>query len=129
MKIIKALTVVMVFILVSMHGQAQQPQFTSPVPQIESTQLQKQKADSIQRKLMKDSLNLSDQVITQVFTTRDNYSIQADQIHANQTLSPGEKSAALAALRLDTNNAIKELMGETAFQKYTEMIVGKWQTQ
>jgi hypothetical protein len=79
-------------------------------------------ADSLQRVLMKDSLQVTDAVITQIYIVRDSFLSRASQIDADTLLSSNEKSNAKQILIAQTNTDIKTLLGETLYNQYTQMI-------
>ena len=121
MKLCILLLAVMVCACMSLNAQTQ---FSLPQA-YNADSVQKMHSDSVQRKWMKDSLGLSDQTITQVFALRDTCVNKTERISTDPSFSQAEKSDLLRALRTDTNNAIRVLMGEMIFQRYTEMIVGR----
>ncbi|HEV8283662.1 MAG TPA: hypothetical protein VGQ09_05090 [Chitinophagaceae bacterium] len=84
---------------------------------------EKQQADDGQRKLMKDSLRISDQAVTQIFSIRQSYFLKSETIRADSSISLQEKQIQLQKLRDDTNNGIKRVLGDALFEKYTQMIL------
>ena len=83
---------------------------------------QEDSADSLQRVIMKDSLSVSDSVISQVFSIRNNFLTQAAQISADSSLSDPQKNTARQSLITATNSAITLALGETVYEKYLQMI-------
>ncbi|HEX7845860.1 MAG TPA: hypothetical protein VF476_08690 [Chitinophagaceae bacterium] len=79
-------------------------------------------ADSMQRIIMKDSLGVSDSIITKVFNLRNNYLLSSAQIDANTIFTQQEKNEAKRLLIQETNTAVKNALGEVAYEHYTEMI-------
>lgn len=79
-------------------------------------------ADSLQRRLMRDSLKVSDAAITKVFTIRNNFLTTSAQITAVNTLTEAQKNSALRALASQTNAVIQNTLGGAAYDQYTQMI-------
>jgi hypothetical protein len=80
-------------------------------------------ADSLQRILISDSLQIDDSIITKLFYIRDNYLQQVIQIRLDSTLSDLQTDNAISLIRTQTNDRIKELLGEEIYEKYTQMIL------
>lgn len=107
-------------VLYSLEGRSQ----SSPQHSLTNLDsLQKVRIDSIQRKWMKDSLTLSDNIISQVFALRDSCFEQTERIRSNQSLPPASQMQSIGELRKQTDDAIKNLMGETIYVYYKEMII------
>lgn len=83
---------------------------------------QESSADSLQRILMRDSLNVSDAIITQVFAVRDSFNTASAALAFNASLTEAQKESSLSALITQTNNSIKTALGNAAYQHYKEMI-------
>lgn len=79
-------------------------------------------ADSVQRKLMKDSLSLNDQVITQVLAIRAHYLTESERIAKDSLYTEEQRDSLIAALIGQTNEGIKILMGVVVYEKYNDMI-------
>ena len=79
-------------------------------------------ADSLQRVIMKDSLNVNDSVITRVFTIKNNYLLRSAEINADATISENERTTAMQALITETNSGIRDALGAEAFEHYKQMI-------
>jgi|SRR5882724_4882257 len=79
-------------------------------------------ADSLQRTMMKDSLDASDSAITSVFSIRNNFLLRSDQITMDSTLNDAQKNSAMQLLATQTNEGIKNALGNTAYEHYTDMI-------
>jgi hypothetical protein len=77
--------------------------------------------DSLAKIIMRDSLQLSASVITQIFTTKQNFFSQAQQIRTNIALSTAQKNAQLVSLLSQSDATIKSLMGSAAYLKYGAM--------
>lgn len=87
--------------------------------------IQKVKIDSIQRNWMKDSLSLSDAIISQVFTIRDSSIGRTEKINSDSTLFHWEKSDRIQFERKNSLESIRSLLGDVLFHKYLDMIVGR----
>lgn len=81
-----------------------------------------QRLDSIQRIVMKDSLQVSDATITEVFTIRDGYFQKAKLLRADNTLTAKEREDKMDGLRRMTNENIQGKLGEAAYFRYVQMI-------
>lgn len=90
---------------------------------INEDSIQKVHIDSVQRVWMKDSLGLSDNVISQVFALRDTCFAQTMRIRTNPSLTPAAQIQSINDLRQETDDAIKNLMGESIYGDYREMII------
>lgn len=82
-------------------------------------------ADSLQRVLMKDSLNISDSVISIVFNIRNKFLQESNEINSDTTLSEGTRKSAMRVLIAQTNLGIKNALGTRAFEHYIEIIQRK----
>lgn len=78
--------------------------------------------DSVQRKLMKDSLQINDTMINQVFAVRDTMYVQINAVRIDTTILTEEKNIQISLIRNNTNSSIMQIMGEEKYQQYTEMI-------
>jgi len=79
-------------------------------------------ADSLQRKMMKDSLNVTDSVITAVFNIRNNFLVQSNEINGDTTLSEDARTTAMQMLISETNLGIKNALGTEAYDHYILII-------
>ena len=86
------------------------------------TSRMKQQADSLQRIKMKDSLGISDEIVTAIFATRDSLMNKVVQLGESQTIDAAGKAIGIANAREQTNEKIKETLGETIYKKYLQMI-------
>lgn len=101
-----------------------------PQPPVNEDSIQKVRTDSIQRVWMRDSLSLSDSIISQVFALKDTCFAQTLRIRSNTSLTPAAQIQSVSYLRKETEDAIKDLMGENTYADYKEMIVsGKKRSQ
>jgi vacuolar-type H+-ATPase catalytic subunit A/Vma1 len=82
-------------------------------------------ADSLQRVVMKDSLHLADKVITEIFAIRENYVLQSTKVSKDALLDEPKRTGVMQTLITQTNDGIKNLMGESAYSHYIEMIKRK----
>jgi hypothetical protein len=105
---------------------------SQPIPGLASTTTQsdplqqRQHVDSLQRILMRDSLSLTDQVITQVLEARHNFDSVSRLIYQNApNTSTSQQGIQVQALRRQTTEAIKELMGASAYDHYVRLIMGQ----
>src|SRR5262245_45340624 len=89
-----------------------------------SSQLRAQQpaVDSMQKVLMRDSLSLNDSIIEKVILSRVNYLKNAEEVRLNQGLTTDQQNAAISALREQTNENIRALLGEEKFQRYMQLI-------
>lgn len=78
--------------------------------------------DSIQRILMRDSLQMSDGLINEVLAIRHNYFISAEQIRSNGNLNPEQQNNQIQTLRAQTTSGLKALLGTELYERYSEMI-------
>ena len=78
--------------------------------------------DSIQRIIMRDSLQISDSLITMVFGIRNNYLQQSQVIRNSSSLSDTAKNSAVRTLGMQTNQSIKSLLGDETFSRYEAII-------
>lgn len=83
---------------------------------------QQQPIDSTQRSLMKNSLQISDTIITQVLKFRESYFIATVKIRSDSSMNAVQMRNALRVQRKETNNGIKFLMGAAKFEEYLKMI-------
>ncbi|MEO7982655.1 MAG: hypothetical protein ABI688_01110 [Bacteroidota bacterium] len=79
-------------------------------------------ADSIQRIMMRDSLQISDSLITEVLVIKHNYFTQTEQIRSNVNLTTSQQNSEMATLRTQTTNNLKSLLGNEIYERYTQMI-------
>ena len=82
----------------------------------------KQSADSLQRIKMKDSLQISDEAITQIFAIRDSMVQKINVVRSNSTLSSEEQDLQVSSIRNDTNESIKAILGDEKYLQYLDMI-------
>ncbi|HEX7903417.1 MAG TPA: hypothetical protein VF487_06035 [Chitinophagaceae bacterium] len=79
-------------------------------------------ADSIQRSLMKDSLNINDSIIVEIYNIRNNFLTQSLSINEDSTRNDQQKEVLIQALVQQTNDAVKSRLGEQKYDQYLEMI-------
>lgn len=96
-----------------------------PFPQkpVNEDSIQKVRTDSIQRVWMRDSLSLSESTISQVFALKDTCFAQTLRIRSDTSLTPAAQIQSVSYLRKQTEDAIKDLLGENTYADYKEMIV------
>jgi hypothetical protein len=85
---------------------------------------ERHRQDSLLKIVMRDSLGLTDQTITQIFSAKENFTTQSEQIRQNAALSPSQKRDALHALLIQTDSATRELMG-SAYKRYAEVMASR----
>jgi len=120
MRLIIFLLLTSFFVLPSLPACGQD---STPPPSIDSTP--KLNADSLVRVKMKDLLSLSDQTVTTMFALKDTGAARADRIVMDQSLTPTQKNTTLQNLRIETTNAIKNLLGTETYSKYLILFAGK----
>jgi ATP-dependent protease Clp ATPase subunit len=86
-------------------------------------------ADSVQRIMMKDSLQIGDSVITAIFLIRNNYLMRAQAIRADALLTATEQDKAAKSLGLETNQSLKRLLGAAVYNRYKEIIVNRMRSR
>ena len=86
----------------------------------DSGSMEKARADSIQRISMRDSLNFSDTLITQIYGIR-NSMIGKVRLLRNDFSIP-DREVKIMDLANQANENIRQLLGQEGYQKYTEMI-------
>jgi hypothetical protein len=82
----------------------------------------RQSVDSFQRVKMKDSLQITDQVVNQIFAVRDSMVQRINSVRSNSALSSSEQDIQVSSIRNETNEAIKAILGEEKYLRYLEMI-------
>lgn len=117
MKFFAAILATGICLACSVRSQAQQPLSTAD-------SLQKVQADAVQRSLLKDSLGLSEQVVSQVLTIRDSRTQREATLRSNASLSNAQLNAALRDLRSTIVSEMKQAMGEANYERYLDLIVG-----
>lgn len=120
MRVRKPLLIALVSVLLVSTAKAQQA-----TTHLNFDSIQKVKTDSALRVMMSDSLGLSTSTITQVFALRDSSVSRSGRIREDNSLTFGQKNAAIQALRSETTDAIKNAMGSTNYRKYLEIILGR----
>lgn len=90
---------------------------------------QNSEADSLQRILLRDSLQISDSLITQVLALRHNYFIAAEQIRSNESLDASQQNNQAQALRTQTTNSLKALLSDELYERYTQMITRRMRSR
>src|SRR5215216_3818468 len=93
--------------------------------QLTEIQLTQQRADSLQRIIMKDSLGITDEQVTQVFTVRDTLLQKTKLIRSNASLTVEQQNGLVTDIRNQANNNIQAILGQTAYQHYLDMILRK----
>jgi len=78
--------------------------------------------DSIQRILMRDSLQMGDGLINEVLATKRNYFISVDQIRSNGSLNPEQQNSQIQTLRAQTTTNLRALLGNELYERYSAMI-------
>lgn len=81
-----------------------------------------QAADSALRSTLKDSLQVSDETVTALFSIRDGFFNKSNEIYANGTPSIKEQDSRIRTLRKETNESIKALLGNNIYNRYVQMI-------
>ena len=77
-------------------------------------------ADSLQRISMRDSLNFSDTLITQIYSIRN--SMISKVLLLRNDFSIPDREVKIMDLANQANENIRQLLGQEGYQKYTEMI-------
>lgn len=85
-------------------------------------------ADVKQNKLMKDSLQLSDSVIQKVVILRQYYLSNTSLIRYDSTLTNQQQDDKITIIRNQTNEGIKNAMGDDKYEKYKLLIKGRMKT-
>jgi len=78
--------------------------------------------DSIQKKLMRDSLQMSDSVIIEFLNAKNEYLISVRQIRLNGALNRRQQNDQIQNLRFQTNNALRVMLGNEIYDRYIQMI-------
>ncbi len=79
-------------------------------------------ADSMQRVMMKDSLQITDSLITVILELRNNYLQQTQVIRNDSSLSDISKDSTIRNVGIQTNQSIKSLLGDEKFSRYESII-------
>ena len=85
-------------------------------------QLLQATADSLQRAWLRENLEVSEQVISQVFAIRNNMYAQVHAIRTNPVLSAGQQDREVTTVRMAAEVVIRTALGETAYNLYTARI-------
>jgi hypothetical protein len=112
MKLTKSLIAVLVVTFCACVVNAQQPQ----------NEPEQRQSDSLQRIVMRDSLTVSDSVITRIFAIRNEYFQEVQNTRSDAQASKAQRDSTIASIREQTNRSIKELLGIEAYEKYLRMI-------
>jgi len=78
--------------------------------------------DSLQRIVMRDSLQINDSLVTQIFTMRDSYLRQVIEVRLDSTLTELQQYNEVSIIRTQTNENIKSLLGSVLYDRYIQMI-------
>ena len=79
-------------------------------------------ADDFERKLLKDSLNFSEKIIAKIFEHRDLYFKRIQELDSNVRSSPLENRRLNKSLAENTNEGLREVLGDSSFHKYVSFI-------
>lgn len=103
--------------------------FTNALNAQFSEQELRQKADSAQRLLMKDSLQISDGTVDQIFSVRDEMYQKINAIRSNTALTAAQQDQQVSVVREQVNEGIRAILGEQKFRHYLEIIRNKLRQQ
>lgn len=92
--------------------------FTSANAQVENQQT----IDSVQRKIMKDSLQISEEVTSQIFSIRNAMTAGIIALRTDATLQSPDISSQIISVRNAANSGIRQILGERKYEQYTKMI-------
>lgn len=81
-----------------------------------------QAIDSTQRKIMKDSLQITDQIINQIFAVRNSMTVKIIALRRDTMLSANVVNVQIAAVRNTASTSIRQILGNQKYQQYTDMI-------
>src|SRR5215213_295385 len=81
-----------------------------------------QSTDSALRIVLKDSLNIGDADVSQIFAVRDSLFKKTQTIRNHTGLTVAEQNEQITALRSQTNDDIKTILGQPKYEKYLDMI-------
>ncbi|MFI5128414.1 MAG: hypothetical protein ACHQFX_00420 [Chitinophagales bacterium] len=81
--------------------------------------------DSVQKKMMRDSLQLSDSVIAEFLTEKNDYNAAVRDVRLNSTLTRVQQSDQVQALRIQANSRLKTILGTEVYERYVQMITRK----
>ncbi|HWJ27029.1 MAG TPA: hypothetical protein VNS32_10835 [Flavisolibacter sp.] len=85
-------------------------------------QMLRRQADSVQRRMIKDSFGIRDSIIDKLYQIRDSMFAKTDEIRSDNALSFDQQNKLVAIVRTKVNERIRELMGAQVFAKYIKMI-------
>lgn len=94
----------------------------SPATAQDSRELAQTQIDSMQRTILRDSLQLTDRIIREVFTLRNRFFSQSDAVYASKTLSAIEQQNQIKQLRRETDESFRKLLGDPLYQRYRDLI-------
>lgn len=83
--------------------------------------------DSAQKIMMRDSLQISDSLITKIFALRDNYFQKVNQVRLNNQLSEQQQNNEAQIIRKQNIESIKDLLGSDVYVKYVQLIKNRMQ--
>jgi exopolysaccharide biosynthesis protein len=87
-----------------------------------SADAEMRQADSLQRRMLRDSLQMSDTTITLLYALRDRYLKKAAAVRSDTSLSAEKQNAINDALKSNTNASIRVMLGDGLYDRYTLMI-------
>lgn len=82
----------------------------------------RQQLDSIQKIKMMDSLQISSEVVDQVFAARDSMFSKVVALQTSESLNEADKEKAVSDARMQVNEKIKEILADEKYVRYVEMI-------
>lgn len=85
-------------------------------------QLIKIQTDSLQRITLKDSLQITDLMVTQIFKIRDSMIIHIREINMNGGNNFLDSELAIKQITQNANEAMWQILGEEKYNHYKEMI-------
>ena len=89
--------------------------------QKQAIQSEKNREDSLVKIALRDSLHVSQSVISQIFSTRQKFFSDVQEISAGSSLLPSQKNEQLRSLLMQADAAIRNLMGDDAYSRYAQM--------
>jgi hypothetical protein len=78
--------------------------------------------DSVQKIMVRDSLKISDSMVTKLYALRDNYFKKVGQVRLNNQLSDQQQNDEVQIIRKQNILNIKDLLGTTIYVKYVQLI-------
>ncbi len=80
--------------------------------------------DSLQRRMLKDSLSVSDGIIDTISMIRTQFREATAAVYQETGLSEEQRRQRFAILKDNTNQQVKDLLGNTLFNRYLHLIQG-----